>query len=80
MTIFGQNDFLESFHSDIPQLWLNFLEFYYVQRIEGYRTGSFSQMEILEKQWRFEFSKLSRKVVWLPWQHTRGFIDRTEIF
>ena len=43
-----------------------FLEFYDVQSLEGYPTESFSQVEIPEKQWRFEFSRLSRKVVWLP--------------
>ena len=41
---------------------------------------SFSQAEILEKQWRFEFSKISQKVAWLPWQRTRGLIDETELF
>ena len=47
---------------------------------EGYPTESFSQVEILEKQWRFEFSKISQKVAWLPWQHTGGLIGGTELF
>ena len=59
---------------------MNFLEYYDVQSIEGYPTESFSQVEILEKQRRFEFSKLSQKVVWLPWQHTCGLIGGTDLF
>ena len=47
-----------------------FLDYYDVQSIESYPTESFSQAEILEKQWRFEFSKISQKIAWLPWQHT----------
>ena len=47
-----------------------FLEFYDVQSLEGYPTESFSQVEIIKKQWRFGFSELSQKVAWLPWQHT----------
>ena len=46
------------------------LDCFVVQSIEGYPTESFSQVEIHEKQGRFDFSKLSQKVVWLPWQHT----------
>ena len=34
---------------------------------------------MLEKQWRFEFSKLSRKVVWLLRQHTWGLISGTDL-
>ena len=43
MTIFGQNDFLECFHSDSPSISydLNFLEYYDVRSIEGYPTESF---------------------------------------
>ena len=59
---------------------LKFLEYYDVQSIKGYPTESFSHVEILEKQWRFEFSKLSQKVAWLPWQHTLGLIGETELF
>ena len=70
MNIIGQNNFLEHFHSDSPNVSFD-LEYYDVQSIEkGYPTESFSQLEILEKQLRFKFSKLSQKVVWLPWQQT----------
>ena len=51
-----------------------------VQSIESYSTESFSQAEILEKQWKFEFSKISQKVAWLPWQHARGLIGGNELF
>ena len=62
MTIFGQNVFLEGFHNDSPNISLEYDD---IQSIEH-----FFQVEILEKQWRFECSNLSRKVAWLPWQHT----------
>ena len=41
-----------------------------VRSVEGYPTESLSQVDILEKEWQFEFSKTSQKVAWLPWQHT----------
>ena len=63
MTIFGQNDFLESF---LILVLIKLFEYYDVQSIEGYPTESFSQVETMEIR-AFE---LSRKVVWLPWQHT----------
>ena len=47
---------------------------------KGYPTDSFSQVEILEKQWRLKFSKTSRKVAWLQWQHTSGLTGGTELF
>ena len=61
MTIFAQNNLMESFHIDTPNV--SFSEYCDVQSIEGYPTESFFQLEILAKQRRFEFSKLSRKVV-----------------
>ena len=66
MTIFGQNYFLECLRGDSP----NLLDYYDVQSTERYPTESFSQAKILEKQWRFEFSKINQKIAWLPWQHT----------
>ena len=67
MTIFGQNEFQECFHSNSPdisyiKLSLNFLEYYDVRSIEGYPTESFSQVEIPETQWRFEFSKKAKRL------------------
>ena len=59
---------------------LNFLEYYYIQSIEGYPAESFSQVEILEKQLRFEFSKWCQKVVWLPLQHSWGLIGGAGLF
>ena len=41
---------------------MNLLDYYVLQSNESYPTESFSQAEILEKQWRFEFSKISQKV------------------
>ena len=59
---------------------MNLLDYFDVQSIESYLTESFSQAEILQKQSRFEFSKISRKVPWLLWQHTRELIGGTELF
>ena len=57
MTIFWQNYFLESFHSDSPNIIFdkNFSEYYGVESIEGCPTERFSQVEILKKQWILEF-------------------------
>ena len=70
MTIFGQNDFWNVSIVTVRILALNFLEHCDVQSIEGYPTERFFKVEMLEKPWRFEFSKLSQKVARLPWQHT----------
>ena len=46
----------------ILAICLNLLEYYDVKSIEAYPTESFSQVEILEKELQFEFSKISQKL------------------
>ena len=75
MTIFGQNDFWNV--SIVTVLILALIKLFRVlgcQSIEGYPAESFSQVEILEKLWRFEFSKISRKVA----LHTSSHLTPTE--
>ena len=55
----GKNDFLEPHHRGKTNT--SSLEYYDVSSIEGYLIESLSEVEILEKQWRFEFSKLCLK-------------------
>ena len=64
----------------ILAICLNFLEYYDVKSIEAYPTESFSQVEILEKELQFEFSKISQKLHGCHGNIKWGLIGGTELF
>ena len=66
--------------TDLILALIELLDYFDVQIIESYLTKSFSKAEILEKQSGFEFSKISRKVAWLPWQHSCDRNGGTKLF
>ena len=79
MTIFGQKIFWN--FSTVMLLILALIKLLWVLWCPKHRRLShrkFLSAGNTWKQWRFKFSKLSRKVVWLPWQHTWVLIGRTE--
>ena len=75
MTIFGQNIVWNvSIVTVLILALIQLLRVLWCPKHRRFFHRKFLSGGILEKQWRFEFSKLNRKVLFLPWQHTWGLI------